>query len=202
MKSSAPVSSALSEISATLSALERAYEIAVRVAEVGFRWPDWQGPLAKVEEEIDEVHGCLSAPAVDRAHLREEVGDLLLAVVELHRSLDVAPCISGHPHLESSQSLTADPLNAVRNATARVKAQLTRDQHEAAMQLGTLMSATFLCAEGLEIDPEEALSEACTKFAARFRWLEEEASRHGLVLLQLSQSDLLEIWQRAKSHTG
>jgi uncharacterized protein YabN with tetrapyrrole methylase and pyrophosphatase domain len=47
---------------------------------VGFDWPEIQGVMAKVEEEMQEVY---SAP--DAGERAKEVGDLLFAVVNLAR---------------------------------------------------------------------------------------------------------------------
>jgi uncharacterized protein YabN with tetrapyrrole methylase and pyrophosphatase domain len=59
-----------------------------RAASVGFDWPDVEGPLEKVREELTEVEGELHLPG-DR--LRDEIGDLLFAVVNLARKAGVQP---------------------------------------------------------------------------------------------------------------
>lgn len=69
-----------------LPALARAQQLSARVARVGFDWPDPEGSLAKVREEVAEVEATLAADAAARHH---EVGDLLLAVVNLARKLGV-----------------------------------------------------------------------------------------------------------------
>ncbi len=75
-----------------------AFRIQERAAGVGFDWPDVAGPLAKVQEELEEVRAELvdapvppgfSGPAPDR--LTDEIGDLLFAVVNLARKAGVAP---------------------------------------------------------------------------------------------------------------
>src|SRR6185295_6515570 len=81
---------------AGLPALHRAFRLQDRAAGVGFDWPDVDGPIQKVEEEMDEVRDELeaqprretgAAPSYDAAHARleEELGDLLFAVVNLCR---------------------------------------------------------------------------------------------------------------------
>src|SRR5690606_4185336 len=56
----------------------------------GFDWPDAAGPLEKVQEELAEVAAEMpGSPATDA--LEEEVGDLLFAVVNLARKLEVEP---------------------------------------------------------------------------------------------------------------
>ena len=68
-------------------ALVRAQKIGNRCGKVGFDWPGWEGSFAKVEEEVREVEGAIRAG--DAAHTHAEVGDLLLAVVNLARKLGV-----------------------------------------------------------------------------------------------------------------
>ena len=91
----------LSGIVPTLPPLLKAYRLQERAASVGFDWPDVEGPLAKVREELAEVERELEkrirsggrrprrvAPS-DR--LRDEIGDLLFAVVNLARKAGVQP---------------------------------------------------------------------------------------------------------------
>jgi uncharacterized protein YabN with tetrapyrrole methylase and pyrophosphatase domain len=84
-----------------------AYRLQARAATVGFDWPDADGPLQKVREELDEVMQAAAAPVPappapngDVGHrpppaapeaVIEEVGDLLFAVVNLARKLHVVP---------------------------------------------------------------------------------------------------------------
>jgi MazG family protein len=79
---------------ADLPALHRAFRLQDRAAGVGFDWPDTSGPVAKVEEELDEVRTELSAPAVDADRLEDELGDLLFAVVNLCRKASVHPALA------------------------------------------------------------------------------------------------------------
>ena len=79
---------------ADLPALHRAFRLQDRAAGVGFDWPDVEGPIQKVEEELLEVREELAAspprvagaaPLYDEAHakLEGELGDLLFAAVNL-----------------------------------------------------------------------------------------------------------------------
>jgi tetrapyrrole methylase family protein/MazG family protein len=69
-----------------LPALAQAAEIQARVVRVGFDWPDLEGVLAKVEEEIQEVR---KATQIEEKSL--EIGDLLFALVNYARWLDIDP---------------------------------------------------------------------------------------------------------------
>jgi ATP diphosphatase len=71
------------------SALGRAVAVQRRAATVGFDWPDAQGPIAKVKEELAEVER--EEGSRKREALADEIGDLLFAVVNLARKLDIDP---------------------------------------------------------------------------------------------------------------
>lgn len=68
-------------------ALARAQKVGSRCGKVGFDWPGWQGSFAKVEEEVREVREAIDA--ADQAQVHAELGDLLLAVVNVSRKLGV-----------------------------------------------------------------------------------------------------------------
>jgi len=70
-----------------LPALARAQKLGSRAGRVGFDWPGYEGSLAKVKEEVDEV--TETAERKDRSGSHREIGDLLFAVVNLARKLDV-----------------------------------------------------------------------------------------------------------------
>ena len=71
-------------------ALLRAYKLQRRAARVGFDWPELAPVAAKVEEEWAELTAEIDN-AGDQARLTEEVGDLLFAVVNLARYLEIDP---------------------------------------------------------------------------------------------------------------
>ena len=76
----------------TLPDLLMAYRLQERAAGVGFDWPDADGPIAKVREELAEVeHELANADALAHDHLADEVGDLLFAEVNLARKVNVQP---------------------------------------------------------------------------------------------------------------
>jgi ATP diphosphatase len=81
-----PDDSALAGIALALPALERAAKLQRRAARTGFDWPDQSGPRAKIDEELAELDA-------ETGHQRmlEELGDLLFAVVNLARHLNVEP---------------------------------------------------------------------------------------------------------------
>jgi ATP diphosphatase len=80
---------ALAGVPVTLPALTRALKLQAKAGKVGFDWNDPRAVLAKIREEADEIEAELAAG--ERATAGAEVGDLLFAVVNLARHLDVDP---------------------------------------------------------------------------------------------------------------
>jgi ATP diphosphatase len=80
---------ALAGIPAGLPALIQALKLQQKAGKVGFDWNDARAVLAKIREEADEIETEISRGEQDRA--AAEVGDLLFAVVNLARHLDVDP---------------------------------------------------------------------------------------------------------------
>ncbi|ODA39665.1 Nucleoside triphosphate pyrophosphohydrolase MazG [Desulfosporosinus sp. BG] len=66
-----------------LPALMLATSTQRRVAKIGFDWSDIQGPWEKVQEELQELKNALA----DGIGIREELGDLMFALVNLSRFL-------------------------------------------------------------------------------------------------------------------
>jgi ATP diphosphatase len=81
-----PDDSALAGVALALPALERAAKLQRRAARVGFDWPDASGPRAKIDEELAELDAEAEHP-----RMLEELGDLLFAVVNLARHLNIEP---------------------------------------------------------------------------------------------------------------
>ena len=89
-----------------LPALHRAHRLQERAAGVGFDWPNVDGPIEKVAEELDEVKAQIAkdgsefdthgVPSNDPRHaaLAEELGDLMFAVVNLCRKAGVHPALA------------------------------------------------------------------------------------------------------------
>ena len=81
-----PDQSALAGVAKALPALERANKLQKRAARTGFDWPDAGGARAKVIEELAELDA-----ETDQAAREDELGDLLFAVVNLARKLNIEP---------------------------------------------------------------------------------------------------------------
>lgn len=70
-----------------LPALLRARKISERASRVGFDWPEVDGIFAKIDEELQEFREALQRG--DRQAMTDELGDLLFAVVNLGRFLNI-----------------------------------------------------------------------------------------------------------------
>lgn len=79
----------LDDVPLNLPALSRAAKLQKRAASVGFDWPEVEGPIAKVREELQELEQALADK--DPQAMAEELGDLLFAAVNISRSLNVDP---------------------------------------------------------------------------------------------------------------
>jgi ATP diphosphatase len=79
----------LSGIPHALPGLTRAVKLQAKASTVGFDWNDARLVLEKIKEEIAECEEAIAAG--DAAHVRAEMGDLLFAVANLARHVDVDP---------------------------------------------------------------------------------------------------------------
>lgn len=82
-------SGTLGGVAVGLPALTRAMKLQKRAAQVGFDWPEIDGVLAKIEEEIGELRDAVKSG--NTAHAQEELGDLLFACVNASRHLKQDP---------------------------------------------------------------------------------------------------------------
>jgi MazG family protein len=82
--------SVMAGIARALPELSRAAKLQRRASRVGFDWPEAFETVFKIEEELAEVQEEL-AEGGDQRRLEEEIGDLLFAVVNLARHLELDP---------------------------------------------------------------------------------------------------------------
>lgn len=84
-----PRRSILEGISRDSSSLSQAYQLTQKASRVGFDWPNIEGVLNKLEEEMGEFREALSLR--DRRRIREEIGDLLFVIANVSRVLRIHP---------------------------------------------------------------------------------------------------------------
>lgn len=121
--------SILDGVPRAMPALMRAEELQQRAARVGFDWPETEGVVEKLHEEIDEL-----AQTTDLADQREELGDLLFALVNLARHRG----ISAEDALQAANDKFSRRFRSIEQA-CRERGQrpedLTLDELEALWQL-------------------------------------------------------------------
>lgn len=86
----------LDAVSSALPSLERADKLQKEAAKVGFDWPNLDGVLEKLHEEIGEVQSEIAVPSPDPQAVEEEIGDLLFSAINVSRFLGVDPSIALH----------------------------------------------------------------------------------------------------------
>jgi tetrapyrrole methylase family protein / MazG family protein len=88
--------SILDGVSTKVPALMEAHQLSTKAARVGFDWEKIEDIFAKVQEEISELLDAIKVHAdskteADHTRVREEIGDLLFAVTNIARHLQVEP---------------------------------------------------------------------------------------------------------------
>jgi len=87
-KGAAP--SQLDGLPLALPALTRAAKLQKRAARIGFDWPETAQVFDKIAEELAEIKAEM-VDGVSRDRLADEVGDLLFAVTNLARHMELDP---------------------------------------------------------------------------------------------------------------
>jgi tetrapyrrole methylase family protein / MazG family protein len=96
-KAANPDASSLDGLPRGLPSLQRAARVIEKVTKVGFQWPDLQGPLGKVDEELAELRAEVlrleSSPQDEalRARVSAELGDLLFTLANVGYLLKINP---------------------------------------------------------------------------------------------------------------
>lgn len=80
---------ALEGVPVALPGLLRALRMSEKAARVGFDWPDGQGARDKVAEEIAELDSAVLSG--DKAAAERELGDVLFALANYARKLEIDP---------------------------------------------------------------------------------------------------------------
>ncbi len=78
----------------SLPPLERALKIQKRAAKIGFDWDNIKDVLEKVKEELRETENAIAKG--NEKEIEEEIGDLLFAIVNLARFVNVDPAVALH----------------------------------------------------------------------------------------------------------
>ncbi len=81
--------SILEGVSKDSPSLSQAYRLTQKASRVGFDWPNIEGVLNKLDEEMREFREALSLR--DRRRMREEIGDVLFVMANVARFLRINP---------------------------------------------------------------------------------------------------------------
>jgi nucleoside triphosphate diphosphatase len=117
--------STLADIAIALPALLRAQKLQKRAARTGFDWPDIEGAIDKLHEEIAEVR-----ESRNDAERFEEVGDLLFAAVNMSRHLG----IDAEAALKAANAKFEKRFRLMENVAGEAFAGLNLDEKEALWQ--------------------------------------------------------------------
>ena len=85
----------LDDVSRTLPSLMRTEKLQKRAAKEGFDWPNIEGVVAKVYEELNEVRQELDADVQEKEKIEDEMGDLFFSCINLsrHAGVDAEQCL-------------------------------------------------------------------------------------------------------------
>jgi len=81
--------SLLAGVPQSMPALLKAARLTEKAARVGFDWRRTEDVFEKVDEELAELREATSSG--DRAHIEEEIGDLLFTIANIARKVNVNP---------------------------------------------------------------------------------------------------------------
>ncbi|MDR0302273.1 MAG: nucleoside triphosphate pyrophosphohydrolase [Treponema sp.] len=97
-----PKDSILDEVNGGLPPMDRAYKLQKKAAKVGFDWPDTDGVVSKIKEELEEVieaernFAYNELAELKKTELENELGDLLFSVINLCRFHKIEPSAALH----------------------------------------------------------------------------------------------------------
>jgi tetrapyrrole methylase family protein/MazG family protein len=95
-----PKDSVLDEVKGGFPPMERAFKLQKKAAKAGFDWPDAQGVMSKIKEELQEVteaeNNIARNKQADKTELEKELGDLLFSVINLCRFHKIDPSAALH----------------------------------------------------------------------------------------------------------
>jgi len=103
--------SILDGVPSGMAELQRSVKLQKRAGDVGFEWTSAEPVLDKFEEEIEEMREAMHSG--DRAHIKDEMGDLLFVAANLARQMDI------------------DPASALRHANAKFERRFRAMEHRA-----------------------------------------------------------------------
>lgn len=114
---------ALGGVPQSLPGLLAAARVTEKAAQIGFDWPEVDGPRHKIDEELAELDAAVASG--DKAAITHELGDVLFSLVNVARKLGI------------------DPEDAIRGTTRRFKDRFEKVEQTAQAQGRALSSMTL-----------------------------------------------------------
>ena len=163
---------ALAGLPPTLPGLLLAYRLQERAATVGFDWPDAEGPMAKVSEELAEVAGAIQAERAEKAE-KAEKAERAERAERAGRRPELQMPSTGEPvYPPTSESLVDE--------------------------IGDLLFAVVNLARKARVQPHVALDRANRKFCRRFEAVERLAAERGIEVPTAGLEVLDGLWEEVK----
>lgn len=81
--------SLLDDVPAALPAMQEAVKLQQKASKVGFDWNDPKAVIRKIQEELVELEAEIDAG--DQSSIKDELGDVLFAMANLGRHMDIDP---------------------------------------------------------------------------------------------------------------
>ncbi len=111
----------IADVPQAFPALMRAAKVGRKAAKVGFDWPDVDGPISKLREEVDELAHAVTHESPDR--VADELGDVLFAAVNVARHTGADPELA----LRATTERFLERFQWVRNTLSEQGVELGRD---------------------------------------------------------------------------
>ena len=190
--SSLPYIPALAMIPKSLPPLERAYALLARASDEGFKWPNAQFVLGKINEELAETQEAIAEG--DKAHVAEEIGDVLSATVNLARFVGVdVQALS----LQPDSITTEQALAQIKDALASADAALVNNG-DMAEPMKKAVSGIASLAHNIELNAGTCLTATNEKFTARFNAVEKVLNGQGRTMATTPLKEMIGIWNQQK----
>jgi uncharacterized protein YabN with tetrapyrrole methylase and pyrophosphatase domain len=184
---------ALASISKNLPPLERAYALLGRASDEGFKWPNAQFVLKKIQEELTETEEAIAEG--NKEHVAEEIGDVLSAAVNLARFVSVdIKALSLQPRSMAGEQAIAHIRAALQSADAALThgGNMVEPIQRAVAGIASL-------AHSMELDAGACLVATNEKFAARFSAVEAALLGQGRTMATTPLKEMIDIWNQQKN---
>jgi len=174
-----PKDSLLDEVSSGIPPIDRSYALQKKAAKAGFDWPDVEGVVSKIKEELDEVQMAINneqlAMSNEAREGRREEGEGKREEGEGKRE-EVA---GSSEQVAVCNELVADKLEE---------------------ELGDLLFSVVNLCRFLKVDPSVALRRTNSKFVDRFKYVEKKMKETGQEMKKGNLDVMDRYWNEAKKN--